>query len=170
MAKTPEKAAGQKPVKKKTAVRRRKKSEGSGVLPLLVLGLLVLALINYYMAMLFLFFLVPTFVLAFTGQDAYHGDRLLTVMMMNLAGILPFAMQIYRQPDAFEYIVFDMVKIATMLGAAAAGYLLLWIGPMIAAIILQALSQDRLQKIAAQRKELLELYGPEVLSDGTGET
>ena len=56
------------------------------------------------------------------------------------------------------------------MGSSRFGYALIYIGPHIAAIVLQGLSQDRLKQIAAQRQALIEQWGHEVLGDKDDQT
>lgn len=156
-----------KNVKRKRAPRRRRGQQGSsgGLMALLFLTIMMVGLFNRNVGLLLVLFMIPTFVLAATGKDQYQSDKLTAVMFMNIAGILPFAAEVWRNSAMFSYVIFDMVKIATMLGAAALGYVLLWVCPIVAAMILQAFGEDKLKTIAAQRKELLELFGPEVLGE-----
>lgn len=155
------------PKKRTRAVRRRRrKAEGSGVMPLLMIGILVMLPLQWQVSILVTLFMVPTFVLAMTSKGGtLANDKLMTVALMNLAGVLPFAVEVWETPAMFQYVLVDAVKIATMFGAAAMGYMLIWICPYIAATILDAMATDRLKKIADERKVLQDLFGAALFDD-----
>ena len=143
--------------------RRRKQQETGGFFPLLTVGLIGIALFSWQVSVLFMVGLLPTIVLAITGKGEFRSQKLQCVGFSNIAGILPFAVQVWSRPRQFAEIVFDPINLVAMLGSAAIGYALLYVGPMIAAQILQVMAQDKLKQVAQQRQALIELWGPEVL-------
>lgn len=146
--------------------RRRKKSQSGGVVMLLTIMTVFIGLLEPYVALILAVAMVPTLVLAMTGKSGtLQNDKLMTVLFLNLAGVTPFAVEVWDSPKIFQYVITDAVKISVMYGAAGLGYVLIWVGPMVAALVLEALAQDRLKKIAAERKGLQDIFGAELFSD-----
>lgn len=176
MAKTVQKNAAKKKqdTKKKAAPMRsrprgRPGESGGAVVPILLLIIGMVAMFRWEVAVLFFFYLVPTFVLALTFRGAFAQEKVMTVTLMNLAGIIPFAVQVWHAPRNLMYVMTDVINAVVMLGAAGFGYLLLWLGPHGAAVIIQMMRQDRLKAIGDERKALSEEWGNEVL-DITSDT
>ena len=149
--------------------RRRPQGEMSGFMPLLVIGLVVVALFSWQVAVLFIVGLAPTTVLGMTGKGVYKAQKLQCVAFTNIAGILPFAGQIWAHPRDYLSIISNPINLVTMFGAAAIGYALIYVGPMVAAQVLQTMAKDRLNKIAQARQALVEAWGPDVLGDPDGD-
>jgi cbb3-type cytochrome oxidase subunit 1 len=124
-----------------------------------------LAAVQFEAAMLILLGLLPTIVLGLTGKGEYKAERLQCVSMANFSGIIMIIPEVWNKPSAFEGVIFSLNSWVIMWGSAAIGYALIYVGPMIAAIVLQSLSQDRIKKINAQRQELVEVWGTDVLGD-----
>jgi hypothetical protein len=144
--------------------KRRPQQEMTGFFPLLIVGLICVALFSWQVSVLFVIGLLPTIVLALTGKGAHRSQKLQCVGFSNIAGILPFAKQVWMRPHDFSVVIWDPINLVAMLGSAAIGYALLYVGPMIAAQVLQVMAQDKLKQIAQNRQALLELWGPEVLN------
>lgn len=145
--------------------RTNQRQEMSAFGPLLVASLIVIAIINLSAAGLAIVGLAPTIVLSLTGKGQYKSERLQCVGFMNFAGVLPFIAKVIDTPRDLVYIITDPINLATMFGASAVGYALVHVGPMVAAMILQSLSQERIKNINQQRQALIELWGAEVLGD-----
>ncbi|WP_417458671.1 hypothetical protein [Kordiimonas sp.] len=154
--------AAKKPMKMR---RRRPQQEMSGFLPLLLIGLMLVGLFSWQVAVLFLVGLAPTIVLSITGKGVYKAQKLQCVAFCNIAGIIPFALQVWNRPREFAEVVSNPINLVAMFGAAAIGYALIYVGPMIAAQVLQTVAKERLKTIAQQRQALLEVWGPDVLGD-----
>lgn len=153
--------------KKAPVVRRRRarQQEMSGFGPLMLIAISALALFNHHAAIITVVGIVPTIVLGFTGKGEYKAQRLQCVAFANLAGTMPFAGQAISRSLSWEMIIGDVINLVAMWGGAAIGYALIYVGPLVAAFILQAMNQDRLKKIAQQRQALIELWGSDVLGD-----
>lgn len=145
--------------------RRVVQQDMPNMLPLFLIAIGLLAIFQWQVSALFFVFMVPTFVMSFTALDARKNERVLCVGLMNIAGIMPFAMEVWDYPARFEFVASNVINIAVMLGSASMGYLLLWIGPIIAAIVLQALAADKIKALTSKRKSFVEEWGPEVLGD-----
>lgn len=155
-------AAKKKPMKMR---RRRPQQEINGFLPLLFVGLILVSLFSWQIAVLFVVGLAPSIVLSITGKGVYRAQKLQCVAFCNIAGIMPFALQIWNRPREFAEVISNPINLVAMFGAAAIGYALIYIGPMVAAQILQTMAKERLKTIAQQRQTLLEVWGPDVLGD-----
>ncbi len=143
--------------------RRRPPSEASGFAPLLLIGLTALALFSIDAAIIMVIGIVPTIVLGFTGKGEHKAERLQCVGFSNVGGVIPFIPQAMSR--GWEFMIGDIINIVLMFGSAAIGYALVYVGPMVAAFILQGLNQDRLKKIAQQRQALVDAWSHEVLGD-----
>ena len=152
--------------KKKAVVRRRRRSseEMSGFGPLLIIGVAAVAFYSIDAAIVALVGIVPTIVLGFTGKGLYKAERLQCVGFSNIAGVLPFLQQ--AKMRGWEFVILgDMVSILLMFGSAAIGYALVYVGPMVAAFVLQGMNEDRLKKISQQKQNLVDLWSHEVLGE-----
>lgn len=153
-----------KPVKKARPVRRRRQ-EMSAFGPILFISLGALALFKYQVAMLVAAGLVPTIVLGFTGKGVNKNEKLQCVSFTNLTGVMTYVQGVWTRPSTVDDVIGDPMNLLVMWGAAAFGYALVYVGPMLASMLLQTLAKDRLKNIAQQKQALVDLWGPEVLGD-----
>ncbi len=155
--------------KKPTPMRMRRRlgrrQEINPFIPLLFVALVALGLFSIEAAGVALIGLAPSIVLGLTGKGVNKAEKLQCVGFMNIAGVLPFVSQVLARPGEFTYIATDPINLVAMFGAAAAGYALVYVGPMVAAIVLQSLAQERVKSINQQRQALIDLWGHEVLGD-----
>lgn len=158
--------------KKATPMRMRRRlnnrQEMSAFGPLLVAGLIGLAIFSPSAALLAVVGLAPTIVLGLTAKGVNKAERVQCVGFMNIAGTLPFIAQVVSRPNELLFMLTNPINLATMYFAAAVGYALIYIGPMVAAMILQSMAQERIKSINQQRQGLIELWGPEVIGDKNG--
>ncbi|UTW57968.1 hypothetical protein KFE96_14210 [Kordiimonas sp. SCSIO 12603] len=152
---------------KKTIRRRRRRGnqEYSGVTPLLIMLITGLAFFKVELAMLVGAGMLPTFVMAFTVSGEHKSAKLQCVAFANLTGVLFKFNTVLSQPHLISDILFDPINILVMWGAAVLGHALIYLGPWAAAFFLQAMAQDKLKKLNAQKQGLVELWGHEVLGD-----
>jgi hypothetical protein len=152
-------------------MRRRlnRRQEINPFWPLLFVCLIAVGLFSREAAGLAVIGLAPTIVLGMTGKGVHKTEKLQCVGFMNIAGVLPFMAQVMSRPDDFIYVVANPINLVAMFGAAAVGYALIYVGPMLAAMVLQSLSQERIKNINQQRQALVELWGAEVIPE-KGET
>ena len=163
-AKAPKK--GKSPVVARKPTRRRRSSgDEGGFLILVVIALLATLVIEARAAAVVVVGIIPTLVMSFTDQHKMKSARIQCVSLLNLSGVTPFAFQVYQNPTIWQEVFVQPVTMVVMWGSAAVGYLLLYVGPIVASIILQALAQDKLKNIMQQRTELIEQWGTEVLGD-----
>jgi len=151
-------------------MRRRlnQRQEVSAFGPLLVAGLIGLAIFSLPAVGVAIVGLAPTVVLGLTAKGVNKAERIQCVGFMNIAGVLPFVAAVMDQPRELMFILANPINLATMYGAAAVGYALVHVGPMVAAIVLQSLAQERIKSLNQQRQGLIELWGADVLGDKDG--
>jgi len=153
-----------KPAKK--AVKRRRQTSGNGgFIPILFICLGGLALFKYEVAMLISAGLLPTIVLAFTGKGESKNEKLQCVSFTNLAGIATMVPDVWDRPSMVYTLLGEPLNLLVMWGAAGFGYALVYVGPMLASMVLQTMAKDRVKNIIQQKQTLVELWGPEVLGD-----
>lgn len=145
--------------------RRRQRQEISAFGPLFFMSMIVIGFLNWQVATLIAFGLVPTLVLAFTGKGQNKSLKLQCVTLANLAGVLTFVPQVWSRPSQLEAVITDPINLVMMWGSASIGYTLLYVGPIVATYVLQSISQERIKQIAQQRQALVEAWGPDVLGD-----
>lgn len=154
------------PMRMRRRVHRRQEMSAFG--PLLVAGLIGLAIFSPSAAGLAVIGLAPTIVLGLTAKGVNKAERVQCVGFMNIAGTLPFIAQVMDRPNELLFILTNPINLATMYFASAIGYALIYVGPMVAAMVLQSMAQERVKTINQQRQALIELWGPEVIGDKDG--
>ncbi len=158
--------------KQVTPMRMRRKinqrQEISAFGPLLVAGLIGLAIASLNAVAVAVVGLAPTIVLGLTAKGVNKAERVQCVGFMNIAGVIPFIATVMDQPRELMFIISNPINLATMYGAAAVGYALVHVGPMLAAIVLQSLAQERIKTLNQQRQALIELWGADVIGDKDG--
>ena len=152
--------------KKKPPVirRRRRQQEVSGFGPLLIVGMALSAFYSLDASIIMAIGIVPTIVLGFTGKGEFRAEKLQCVGFSNIAGVLPFMVQA-KMRGSWDFVVGDIMNLLLMYGSAAIGYALVYVGPLVAAFILQGMNDDRLKKIAAQKQAHVDMWGHEVLGE-----
>lgn len=152
--------------KRKTPVvrRRRRQQEVSGFGPLLIIGMAASAFYSINAAIIMAIGIVPTIVLGFTGKGEFRAEKLQCVGFCNIAGVLPFMVQA-KMRGGWDFVVGDIMNLLLMYGSAAIGYALVYVGPLVAAFVIQGMNDDRLKKIATQKQSIVDLWSHEVLGD-----
>ncbi len=123
-----------------------------------------LAVVSWQTAALVALGLVPSLVLVYTVTGSWKTEKTQCVFLLNLASVIPFAYDIWNSPDTFSYSISNPITIAGMYAGAAIGYIFLFMGPVVAASILQILAKDKLRRIAQSRKALIDEWGDELTS------
>ncbi|WCL53769.1 hypothetical protein [Gimibacter soli] len=140
---------------------RRAPSVGARLMPLFMLLVAGLAVFNMPVAALLCFGMIPTIVIVYTATGIYAGLKAQIVGLSNLAGVLAAiagpSQQVMNPP------VFDTYGLALAFAGAAFGYGLVFMGPIVAAVVLQSFSQERLRQLTKQRQTLIEQWGGEIL-------
>lgn len=108
--------------------------------------------------------MLPTLVALFTDTEA-NRSRLATVGYLNLAGVLPFLIELWEKGQTMEialHIVRDPFSWVVMLGAAGVGHLILFAVPqMIGSFILNR-QEGRLRTLKDGQQQLEAIWGPDV--------
>ena len=135
---------------------------------LLFLGYLlfgILLLFEPTIAALIVVGLAPSLVALFFDHGAFRRPRLITLSCFNLAGFLPYFAELLEARDrvaTFFSMITDIYVWAVIYGSAALGAGLLWIGPFLAAIVLQAINDERIKDVEKRQLKLVQEWGPEV--------
>ncbi len=123
------------------------------------------------MAALIVVGLAPSLVALFFDHGAFRRPRLITLCCFNLAGFLPYFARLLSAHDRvgeFFSMITDIYVWAVIYGTTALGAGLLWIGPFLAAIVLQALNDERIKEVEKRQLALVKEWGPEVKEAGPG--
>lgn len=111
----------------------------------------------------------PTFVAAFVNEGADKGLKTYTVLCFNLAGLLPFVMDLAAAGYSFAGVVPILTDIYTWLviyGIAGVGLFAIHLGPTIAAATMQFATNRRLAELQRLRVKLLADWGPDLVGGG----
>ena len=155
-------------VGKKTKRRRQKRAPKKTLKKqiFLILGLLM-AVVFLPTTVLLSIAMMPTFAAAVVDKGK-RKTKAITVGAMNLAGSMPFLLELWMQGHNFEkafMIVTDAKAIVVMYAAAAVGYLIDWaMTGVIAGFLLQR-GRARVSAIEKRQKELVERWGKEVTGE-----
>lgn len=148
---------------KKQKSKKKGKSWSSQIL--LVFALLTMV-IFMPTTILLLFGMLPTVVAAVV--DRKGGTRAITVGSMNLAGCIPFLLDLWTSGHTAANavsLITNPSTIVVMYAAAAIGYMIDWaLSGIIATIMIQR-TTARLEAIRKRQDELIERWGPEVTGD-----
>ena len=129
----------------------------------------VLLLFEPTMAALIVVGLAPSLVALFFDHGAFRRPRLITLCCFNLAGFLPYFARLlsaHDQVGEFFSMITDIYVWAVIYGATALGAGLLWVGPFLAAIVLQALNDERIKEVEKRQLALVKEWGAEVKGPG----
>ncbi len=120
-------------------------------------------------------FAMPTTVLAAVGMIpslvAYVADRdpaksaSMTVAPINVCGILPFAMDMWKHQHTMQaamHLLGDPLTWLVMYGAAAVGWALYFLIPPIVTNFEVMRAESRIEVLTAKKAELTEEWGPDV--------
>ena len=108
--------------------------------------------------------LLPTLVALFTDTDA-NRSSLATVGYMNLAGVLPFLVELWQKGQSMDVamtIIRDPYSWVIMFGSAGVGHLILYAVPvMISSIVILNL-ESRQRTLLEGKQQLEAIWGAEV--------
>ncbi len=91
-----------------------------------------------------------------------------TVAAFNLAGVFPHMMDIYLQGGTFTAIegkLSDAIVWLTMYSAASMGWAIVWVSPILASIVLEAIYAGRILHIENMQKKLVEEWGDSIIQN-----
>jgi len=158
-----------KKIKKKPAKKTVKKRSGkkSGKKQLFLISGLLMAVVFLPTTILLAVGMMPTFAAALVDRTK-RKTKAITVGAMNLAGCMPFMLELWTEGHNFEkaFSIFtDAKAIVVMYAAAAVGYLIDWAMTGIIAGFLLQRGKSRLKAIEKRQKELVERWGDEVTGE-----
>ena len=143
-----------------------KKKGGMKVQVFLILGLLI-AILFLPTTFMLLIGMAPTLV-ALLVDRAKRKTKAVTIGAMNLAGAMPFVLELWFEGNNFEKafeLVMDPEHIIIMFLAAAVGYLINWSMTGLVATFLLQRGKSRVKAIEKRQKELVERWGKEVTNE-----
>ena len=91
-----------------------------------------------------------------------------TMGALNMAGCLPFAVRLWVGDNTVEealFILRDVFVWGSMYGSAAAGAILLWIGPFITAPLVEMSNRHKLNILKKNNDKLTEEYGQNIVEE-----
>lgn len=152
---------------KKPKPKKEKKGKGGkgGLkVQIFLIGFLILSAVFLPTAVLLFISLLPMFA-AFFVDRTRKKLKAVTVGAMNMAGCMPFLMELWTTDHTLEQtfnIIFDPMTIIVIYAAAGVGYLIDWtMSSLVAGIVYQnALARKKV--ILERQAELVERWGVEV--------
>ncbi|RMD88673.1 MAG: hypothetical protein D6807_05235 [Alphaproteobacteria bacterium] len=142
----------------------RKRGRGRHFFIYILVG--VLLMLSPPIAALLIVGLLPTLTMLLADTGAYKSLRLNAMFAFNLAGVLPFMVQLWdagASMDGFKTLAGDLTVWAIMYGAAFVGATMLWLGPVLAAAAQQILNGEAARRVEKQLKLLVEEWGDDVI-------
>lgn len=152
----------------KTKAGRRKQAPprgrgGASVFSFLVLGAMMV--FAPAMTALLLVGMLPTLVILFADASPEKVSRLSAMFTFNASGVLPHAVFLWEEGLQMQVVIEQLGDIVTwtfMYGAAGAGALALWLGPVIVAGAQQIMNYDRVRQLDRSREALIAEWGEEI--------
>lgn len=143
---------------------------GKGTLTLfIVMGIMSVVFIKSTFLFL-LIAIIPSFA-------AYYGDLsearryYQSVIACNIAGMASYMAQLIASGNtwnAFENMATDMTTWLVIYTYAGLGYLLVWLCPIIAEMIIDLSQQSKIRRLEAMQKRLVFEWGPEIETHNDG--
>ena len=155
--------------KKPTAKRPRSHRSKSAVFQRnMFIGLgLIMAVVFLPSTFLLSISMLPTYVAALVDKGK-RRTKAVTVGAMNLAGTLPFLLELWMQGHNFDKafsITMDASAIVVIYSAAAVGYVIDWVMTGVVSKFLLQRGKSRIKGIEKRQEELVERWGKEVTGD-----
>lgn len=149
----------------KTDEGAQKKKKGSGMSVRLFLVLIIILSAVFLPTAIFLFVgLMPSFV-AFFVDRSRKKRKCVTVGAMNLAGCMPFLLELWTTDHTFARamdLLLDPAAITLIYSAAGIGYFLDWFIAMVVSGYMYQRGVARAKSIKKYQEELVERWGIEV--------
>lgn len=111
--------------------------------------------------------MLPSFV-ALIADRSRRKTKAITVGAMNLAGAMPFILELWVQGHSFEKaftIITDLKAMVVIYAAAGIGYVIDWAVTGIVASVLLQRGHARKKAIKKRQKDLIERWGKEVTGE-----
>lgn len=149
---------------------RRKRDQSNGMVGLMVRITIALGALGIFAFPTFLIVilgLAPTLVGLFASQRP-DRTKIQTVAAFNMSGVILFLVPLWMDGHTMQNAIHILSSVycwAVMYSAAAMGFAVLWLGPQIAALVLNALAIGRRGKLDSIRSELIEEWGTGILPD-----
>jgi hypothetical protein len=153
----------------KTAPKEKAAGKGKGrggTLGLIFAMILFGAAVPFILPTLILFVIgmIPTLVALMTDNDRQKSSTI-AVGAMNIAGIIPFAVDLWIKGQTMGA-MFELLRDSTtwlvMLGSAGVGQLIVFAVPQAVALLAFARDESRLKILKRNLESLKESWGPEV--------
>lgn len=151
--------------KNTSEARQAQGKQGGGGLWFGLLAFAASVVIVPAVAALLIVGLAPTIVSWLANQSPNRRPQVLTVLVFNLAGILPYLAKVLRSSrglDTVMDITTNVFSWLVMYGAASAAMVVLLIAPQMAALALQMMAQERMKNVTTAQARLVEDWGEEV--------
>lgn len=145
---------------------RRRSGRRSGALLLAAATLIPAGLIVLPTTILIVAGMLPTIVAFIIDRDPEKSAPI-TVGAMNFCGVMPFAIQLWEGGHSMPVVMGLLSAPVTwflMYGAAGIGWLLYYGLPPIIAAAVVFRDEVRMRDLDAQRRELVEEWGPDVIT------
>ncbi len=160
MAKKAKQAAKPKAGKKKKKGRKKQPK-----VQVFLIGFILLAAVFLPTAVLLFLGLLPFFAAYFTDKSK-KKTRTITVGAMNLAGCVPFLMEMWMTDHSLDKafaILLSVIPIIVIYMAAGVGYLIDWALTYIVSNLLYQRGISRMKSIEKRQADLVERWGQEVM-------
>lgn len=143
---------------------RKRKSSNKLKKQVLLAALVASSIIMKYVVFLAVFTMAPTIVAFFTDKTR-HKNKVLAIGSMNLAGSMPFLLELWKHSNdfmVFGQLVQNPLTYLVAYGAAATGIMINWAAVGAVSTMLFQKGTRRLRRIEVRQKELYERWGEEV--------
>lgn len=151
------------------AKKKRKKKSGKMVLNTFLVMSMAMGIVFLPTTFMLAIGMLPTLVAALVDR-AKRKSKAITVGAMNLAGTVPFVLDLWRGGNNFEAsfeIIADPQAIIVIYSAAGIGYLIDWaMTGMVAGVLVQR-GHARKKVIVKRQEELVARWGEEVTGELT---
>ena len=140
-----------------------RKSGGGGLVTFLVLAAPA-ALFAMPTALLFAVGMIPSFVAYIVDRDP-EKTAPMTVAPLNLCGILPFTMDMWKHQHTMEaatHALGDPLTWLVMYGASAIGWALYFMVPPVVTNFEVMRAEGRIETLNGKKKDMVEEWGPDV--------
>jgi len=148
---------------KAKAAGKAPKAKGSGMM--IFFMIIIGCLVPFGMPTLLVCMgLLPTLVALVTDTDE-HRSSLATIGYLNVAGVLPFLIELWQKGQTMEAavgILRDPLSWVIMLGSAGIGHLMLYTIPVIVGSMVLMRQEARLRTLREGIKQLESIWGPDV--------
>ena len=154
----------------KQQLQVRKMGKGTVTL-FIIVGMMAIVFIKSSFLFL-LIAVIPSFA-AYYGDLSEHRKYYQSVIACNIAGLSSYLAQLIASGNtwnAFENMATDMKTWLVIYSFAGLGYLLVWLCPQIAELIIELSQRSKIMRLEAMHKRLVYEWGPEIETHNDGLT